>query len=96
MYYRLLLLFAVGLYLGISPHGGSSRGAETLVHEIQLRHPVFRSPAPRSFSLSQVLDADGLPSGYFMPIRTEVCREGVCEIAQLTMYWDVVGQYQRL
>jgi hypothetical protein len=85
---------ALVLWLGFGPISGGAEDA--VVHEISLRHPVFRSETPQSLNLVQILDPEGFPRGYSLAIRTEVCREGVCQIAQLTMYWDAVGQYQRL
>ena len=65
-------------------------------HQIDIAHPIHEDGTFESCTLTQFNDENGYPIGYAMPIETEVCRDEVCQLATVTIYWDELGNYQRL
>jgi hypothetical protein len=64
-------------------------------HRILVHHPGFLSDEPKAYTLYQVKDKRGFPSGYTMVVDSVVCPEETCRISTVNMVWDAVGHYQR-
>jgi hypothetical protein len=63
-------------------------------YEIELRHPGINSNKPKIHTLYQIQDAHGLIIGYSMVVDSVICKEATCEVVNVTMTWDALGQYQ--
>ena len=64
--------------------------------ELILTDPLNQDSAPESYDVIQLLDKDGLAAGYRMNLITGVCPRGICEVMHVTVYWDVLGNFDRL
>ncbi len=62
--------------------------------EIELRHPGINSNKSKIHTLYQIQDAHGLITGYSMVVDSVICKEASCEVVNVTMTWDALGQYQ--
>ena len=88
------LLFALALTAaGPSDAEGGDRDA---VFQVELADPVAPEAPPRRHEVIAMRDEDGAPAGYQLTVRVNVCVEGLCRMAHVTMYWDALGHYQRL
>lgn len=65
-------------------------------HRIRVRHPGFSSEQPKTYTLKQLSDRQGFPSGYSMTVDSVICPERTCRIITVKMTWDALGRYQRL
>jgi hypothetical protein len=66
-----------------------------LRHEVVLHHPGNLSKAPKTYTLHQIRNQKGFPTGYKMVVESVVCMEKNCEVISVTMFWDALGGYQR-
>jgi len=73
---------------------GQSEG--DTVHRIPVIHPAFESKTPKVMSLSQRKDERGFPVEYHMLVDSVVCPGKVCDVVQVRIYWDALGNYSRL
>lgn len=64
--------------------------------DVELTDPVFPATPARPYRLVQFKDDNGFPAGYAMRVTTEVCTDKKCKIVEVTMYWNAVGDYERL
>lgn len=51
-------------------------------------------PAARH-EVVQLRDAEGRPTGYAMPLTTDVCTDNKCNILEVKLYWNEAGRYTR-
>ena len=63
---------------------------------IELSDPVIDSNPVRAFPVVQTSAANGAPLGYSLLIKTDVCMDGQCKIAEATIHWDALGYFKRL
>jgi hypothetical protein len=81
----------------LTTRGSASADEVTRVDQrVDLSHPVLEGGKKIACTLTQFVDGDGYPVGYAMPIETEVCRDKVCRLATVTIYWDELGNFERL
>lgn len=66
-----------------------------LEHKVALHHPGNLSKAPKTYTLHQIRNPRGFPTGYRMVVDSVVCMEKNCEVISVTMFWDALGGYQR-
>ena len=66
-----------------------------LEYEVVLHHPGNLSKAPQTYTLHQIRNSKGFPTGYRMVVDSVVCMEKNCEVISVTMFWDALGGYQR-
>ncbi|HPM81578.1 MAG TPA: hypothetical protein PLF81_12810 [Candidatus Anammoximicrobium sp.] len=63
---------------------------------VELTDPVFADKPARVHRVVQFKDGNGFTAGYAMRVTTEVCTDKKCKIVEVTMYWNAVGDYERL
>jgi len=64
--------------------------------ELFLRDPLNVGGSPEVHEAVQILDDDGVPQGYRMRLIANICPDQVCEILDVTVYWDLLGHFERL
>ena len=63
-------------------------------YNIELRHPGINSNKPKTHTLYQIRNSQDLVTGYSMIVKSVVCKEATCEVVNVTMTWDALGQYK--
>ena len=76
--------------------GGGVCAQERVGYEIPLRDPVKPDDPQINFQVELILDANGFPSEYRMPLTTGVCLDGSCNLLKAVLFWDALGNYSRL
>ena len=71
------------------------RGEKTVPHQVALRHPGTPLAKPAAYTLYQIRDQKGFPTGYRMVVDSVICLENRCEVINVTLHWDALGGYQR-
>ncbi len=79
-----------------STTGGSVCAQDRLEYAIPLHDPIQPELPQINFQVDLILDAQGFPLEYRMPLTTGVCLDGSCNLLQATLYWDALGNYSRL
>lgn len=83
--FPLLLIFSVSDQLCPPDHGNPT--TESIV-----KHRVIQNDTT-AFELLEKRDSNDNTLWYRAEIETEVCREKLCELAFINIYWDEVGDY---
>ncbi len=93
---RIMNLFGQGL-VGIALLMGGMVCAQQRVEvQIPLHDPLKPDEPAIDFRVELILDADGFPLEYRMPLFTGVCLDGLCKPLQADLFWDALGNYTRL
>jgi len=71
------------------------RAGATLSHQVALRHPGIPSNKPKTYTLYQIRNQKGFPTGYTMVVDSVICMEKTCQIINVKMVWDAMGGYLR-
>ena len=66
------------------------------VFRVTLSDPVAPEAPPRQYDVVARNDPGGSPAGYRLTVHLNVCTEGLCRMANVTLYWDALGHYERL
>jgi hypothetical protein len=93
---RVMNLFGQGL-VGIALlMGGMVCAQQRVEYQIPLHDPVKPDEPAIDFRVELILDADGFPMEYRLPLTTGVCLDGQCNLLQADLFWDALGNYTRL
>jgi hypothetical protein len=93
---RVMNLFGQGL-VGIALlMGGMVCAQQRVEYQIPLHDPVKPNEPAIDFRVELILDADGFPLEYRLPLFTGVCLDGQCNPLQADLFWDALGNYTRL
>ena len=65
-------------------------------HPVVIVDPVFPSAPARVYGVILSKDRNGFPVEYALSFEAHVCTDGECEAVELTMIWNVIGDFQRL
>jgi len=90
-----MLVLGSLLFVGCSPRDNEFYEV-ALTKQISLVDPVYPKRPPRTFELKVYKGSQGYPQGYSMNIRNGVCLDNKCKLVEVTMFWDALGQYQRI
>ncbi len=71
------------------------RAEATLAHQVALRHPGITSTKPKTYTLYQIRNQKGFPTGYTMVVDSVICMEKTCQVINVKMVWDAMGGYLR-
>ena len=91
----LLQVAVLVLCLTASAQKAPVRAGATLPHQVALRHPGIPSNKPTTYTLYQIRNPKGFPTGYTMVVDSVICLEKTCQIINVTLFWDALGGYQR-
>ncbi len=84
-----LMFTAMGLI------GAESSDRVTVV-QVPLANPLGPALPPQRYDVVATSDEDGSPNGYHLSFEVHVCADQQCRMVNVTMYWDALGNYQRL
>ncbi len=87
------IFIALGL-AGVLVVAAGTQDSVTVPKRIFVNHPGFLSEEPQPFTILQMQDQQGHPSGYSMSIDSVICLQGQCRTIRITMVWDALGDYQ--
>lgn len=65
----------------------------TIKHVVTVQHPGEKEPT--KVVLTQVKNAAGITTEYFIDVQSVICLENVCKVIPVRMYWNAIGEYQR-
>ncbi|MEN6363436.1 MAG: hypothetical protein ABFC90_12480 [Bacteroidales bacterium] len=78
----------------------SINGADTIAVQFkQINIRVFIKPPGNlstvklKLNLTEMLDRSGFPAEYFMTVPTVFCRDKVCRIDSIKLFWNNIGEY---
>ena len=93
---RIMNLFGQGLAGIALLMGGMVCAQQRVDIQIPLHDPVKPDEPAINFRVELILDADGFPLEYRLPLTTGVCLDGQCNLLQAALFWDALGNYTRL
>ncbi|MEI7732226.1 MAG: hypothetical protein WCO56_21805 [Verrucomicrobiota bacterium] len=64
--------------------------------ELEVPDPTAPSLPMRVHRVVQFRDQNAFPVGYAMPLTTDVCADKNCRLLEVTLYWNAVGNFDRL
>ena len=68
----------------------------TKVHEVQITDPVAPQVRPQVHKVTQYCNEQGHPVSYSLAFETPVCIDGVCRPVRASMFWDALGNFEKL
>lgn len=71
----------------------SKEDGKIIQHQIDVKHPGEKLPF--KVVLNQIIDKNGLPTSYFMDVKSVICLEQVCKVIPVRIYWNNLGAYQK-
>ena len=69
---------------------------EKVVFEVRLSDPVYPERGAITHQAVQLRDRDGFPTGYALPVTAEVCTDKKCYQVEVTLHWNLAGDFARL
>jgi hypothetical protein len=72
-----------------------ARPHKTTAFQISATHPGYNQSAPLLCSLIQVRNDHGFILEYYLDVDSVACRDSVCEIVTVRIFWDALGRYRR-
>jgi hypothetical protein len=95
-----MALYGATLLLGCALAGPAVTSADatarTCPHPVRLSHPAINQLSPFDGILSQQIDAQGFVISYSIPVDSVICGGGICEVIEVHLFWDLLGNYLRL
>lgn len=70
-------------------------GLTPVVCSVEMADPVLPERPASAHRVVQFRDRNGFPVRYAMDVATEVCTDKKCQLVEVTLYWNAVGDYER-
>ncbi|MEQ9441347.1 MAG: hypothetical protein RIG62_20045 [Cyclobacteriaceae bacterium] len=60
----------------------------------EVYYPIATGDSIR-IDVNMLYDKQGFPEAYFCHVKTPVCKEGLCHLLVVDLYWDLLGNFKR-